>query len=114
KAIWRIVVGCLVSAAMLMPAVYFGEKALVDHIAVTASPSDKQQAARVVAAREALFHPQAMDGINDTSRHQEGSWNAFRSLFNFLNFFDRDVLNRIPAGSDAIDVAIARSIPSQS
>lgn len=107
----RLVFSCALSAGILVPAVYFAERTLVDHIAEASSNRDRQQAARLVAAREALFHP---DGVAGFGVGGEGhTWDAFRSLFGFMNMFDDDILSRIPSSSNVIESGIARTLPSE-
>jgi len=105
---------CLLSAALCVSGVYYGEKALVDQIAANAPAHTRQQALAAVAVRNELFSS-GVEGVDPSARATgDGPWRAFVGLFPFLSMQDPDVLDRTVSGRDAvIAAAVDKLVPSQ-
>lgn len=115
RSVIGVIAWCLLSAAVLVPAVYIGEKSIVDMIAENSGPELRQEAARAVAAREVFFQPGAeLSGIDFAGAEgADSTWSAFRGLFGIIALKDPQILDRLSASERVVSAAIRRSLPSE-
>lgn len=101
----------LLAALLAIPAMYVGQRTLVDTIAETSGPELRQRAARAVLAREEFFRPGGgFAGIGAAT--EDPAWKAFLGLMPFMSHADDRIMERSRGGERAlIALQVERLIP---